>query len=367
MKIHHFDALLFFLPPKKGSFQGQLRFRDESSLATFMSYPQSLVEDNQIFVRVITDKSFSLKWKERFQVYLPEEKNPAGEGLVLYPDKGNLSHREKRRRAHFLPRLAGTKEEMVCVLADERGINGLREDEILFFARIEKGELLSLAQKLEAEGRIRILSFAPLLLYSVKSRSLLEEKLLNFLSDFHQKNPGELGVSREQLRRKFKVPSRLDDFVLTHLLKENKIVIRKDYVALKDFRLSLSPEEQEVLMKLEKMTKGGELRSVSLEDIQNRFHLPPKRLNMLLSILAERKKIIQGKEGFYLHADWLQELIRKLRTGEKKEITVSEFKEITGLTRKYAIPLLELLDRMGVTRRSGPSTREIIKPTTGEK
>lgn len=361
MRSHYFDALLDFSPQGKNGFQWQLKLGKESSLATFISYPKKFMEDSRVFVRVITDKSLFLKWKDKFQVYFPNKKDPIGQGLVLYPDRKDISKRGQRRRIHFLPRLIGTKEEMLFALTEERGINGLSEDDIFSFSGIGREEVLELGQKLEADRQIRILSFAPVVFYSVKSISLLEEKLIVFLADFHEKNPGELGISSENLKKKLKIPSRLNKFILANLIRENKIVIRQGFVALKDFRLSLSSEEQEIIKNLEKMARGGELQSISFEDMQNKFNIPPKRLNMLLSILTERKKIIQGKEGYFIHADWLKELINKLRDSERQEITVYEFKKMTGLTRKYAIPLLELLDKMGVTRRSGPSTREIIK------
>jgi selenocysteine-specific elongation factor len=82
-------------------------------------------------------------------------------------------------------------------------------------------------------------------------------------------------------------------------------------------------------------------------------------MNKMLTLLTERKKIVLGKNGFILHSRWLDEVIQKIRNSGKRELTVTEFKEMTGLTRKYAIPLLELLDQMGITRRRG-SSRDIL-------
>ena len=82
-------------------------------------------------------------------------------------------------------------------------------------------------------------------------------------------------------------------------------------------------------------------------------------MEKLLALLVERKSVVQGKDGFYVNSVWLDELVAKLRARESKEFTVAEFKDMTGLSRKYSIPLLELLDEMGVTRRKGNS-REIL-------
>lgn len=60
----------------------------------------------------------------------------------------------------------------------------------------------------------------------------------------------------------------------------------------------------------------------------------------------------------YVHSHWLDDIVGKVIALGKKELSVADFKALTWLSRKYAIPLLELLDQMGVTRRKGP-TREI--------
>ena len=76
----------------------------------------------------------------------------------------------------------------------------------------------------------------------------------------------------------------------------------------------------------------------------------------MLDILIGREKIVRGKEGFYLQSRWLDEIVGKVRSLGKKDLTVADFKAMTGLSRKFAIPLLELLDEMGVTRRKGSSS-----------
>jgi selenocysteine-specific elongation factor len=96
-----------------------------------------------------------------------------------------------------------------------------------------------------------------------------------------------------------------------------------------------------------------------LEEIRRQFRLSRERLEKLLSLLTERKKVIQGPEGLFIHSAWLDDIIGRVRAMGKKEMTVAEFKEISSLSRKYAIPLLELLDQMGVTRRHG-AVREIL-------
>ena len=152
---------------------------------------------------------------------------------------------------------------------------------------------------------------------------------------------------------------RVLSLALKHLLLSGQIERTEDLIALSDFERILIPEEKKILRQLEDMCFKGEFRYISLEEIQKRLHLSKQMLNKMFSVLIERKKIVQGKDGFILHSKWLDEIIWRLKKSGKKELTVQDFKSMTGLSRKYAIPLLELLDQMGVTRRKGPS-REIL-------
>jgi selenocysteine-specific elongation factor len=121
----------------------------------------------------------------------------------------------------------------------------------------------------------------------------------------------------------------------------------------------LTPEKEKILKDLEEMCFKGEFCPFSFEELQKHFRLSSKMLDRMLSLLIERKKIVQGKDGLILHSRWLDKIISMIKKFGKKELTVADFKKMTGLSRKYAIPLLELLDQTGVTRRKG-SLREIL-------
>jgi selenocysteine-specific elongation factor len=219
---------------------------------------------------------------------------------------------------------------------------------------------LELSQELETEGWIRILEFSPLFVISQSGLAFLCEKILKFLKQFHEKHPGDKGVQQEKIQSRFDVHSRILSLALKYLAQDGHIKTIDDIVAFSSFNMVLLPDEERILERLEEMCLKDKFASVSLEDLQRSLRLSPKRLNKMLTLLTERKKIVLGRDGFILHSQWLDEVIQKVRNSGKKELTVSDFKEMTGLTRKYAIPLLELLDQKGVTRRRG-SSREILQ------
>jgi hypothetical protein len=110
--------------------------------------------------------------------------------------------------------------EKLLALAYEKGLKGLRENEAKIFLPLNSADLLSLSQKLEEEGRLRILSFSPLLWISRESLDYLSQKILLFLSQYHKKHPKENGVSLEKIKKRFDVPSKILVLTLRTLIHE---------------------------------------------------------------------------------------------------------------------------------------------------
>ena len=300
-----------------------------------------------------------MKWKQHFAVKNPEGREVKGEGTVLDPCAEKIIRRQIKRRLKYLQDLLGSEKEMLLAVIEFKGVHGVQEKEIIRFGHQLKSALLELCQELETEGKIRILEFSPLFVISQSAMVFLCEKIVDFLAQFHERNPGEAGVRREKIQIRFGVHPRISSLALKYLIQNGQIQARDDRVALSSFKMVLPPEEKKILDQLEEMYLKDKFQSVSLNDLQKSFRFSSEKLDKLLSLLTERKKIVQGRDGFILHSHWLDEIVRKIRNSGKKELTVSEFKEMTGLTRKYAIPLLELLDQMGVTKRRG-SVREIL-------
>ncbi|MFQ6069370.1 MAG: SelB C-terminal domain-containing protein [Candidatus Aminicenantales bacterium] len=361
MKTSCFEAVIDFnFLPASEPFSALIVSKAGKSHASLAIYKLQEERKSKAFlVQIHSQNPLSLKWGDVFEV-IQEGGTLLGRGRVINPFSSRVRGKKLKKRLGLLFQLEGDEKEMITALARERGIRGLREKEILDFARISRASLRRLAEELEAEDKVRIISFSPLFIIWQQSLCYLEEKLLAYLEQFHSKHPGERGISRARIKKRFNLSQKVLLLVLERLIREKKVEKSEEIIALASFKLSPTPEEERVLSKLEEMCLRGELRSVSQEELARTFHLSPEKLNKMLSLLVERKKIVQGKEGFFIHSKWLEETVTKVRSLGKKELTVTDFKTMTGLSRKYAIPLLELLDQMGVTRRVSPSRREII-------
>jgi len=263
----------------------------------------------------------------------------------------------RRERVTALP--VGSEKERLAAVCRARGVRGVRDRDLVDLSFMSEERIARLSEELEAEGKIKILSFSPLFLVSSDSFAYLCQKVLGYLEQFHKGHPSLKGIPLERLEARFGASRIVLRLAIKTLEKEEKVKTARDRLMLASHAVSLSPQDEQILSRLEQLYYQGEFRSASLGDVRKEFRLSEERLDRLISILADRKKIIQGPEGLYIHAHWLDDVVAKVRGSGKSEMTVGEFKAMTGLSRKYAIPLLELLDQIGVTRRRG-SVREIL-------
>ena len=133
------------------------------------------------------------------------------------------------------------------------------------------------------------------------------------------------------------------------------LVQEKEVVRLKDHQVTLAQDQKEVRMELEKIYAKGELQPPYFKEIKSKF-----QGNTALEVLGVMVKdgiLLKVKEDLYFHRSAVEALEEKLVDFLKShgEITTPQFKEMTGASRKYTIPLIEYFDGSQVTVRVGDS------------
>lgn len=358
MKASAFDAVLDFPLGKLGQdVRAEAVFLDGAVAARFTEYPVP-GRKGAPFVRALAVGPVDVKWGDPFEVRTAAG-GILGRGTCLYPDSPSPDEIKLSRRKALLTRLLLGEKDMILALAEEGGLKGLKGENLDVFCRLSRSRVEALARLLEEEGKARILAFSPLFLVSQGTLDFLRGRIVSFLTQYHKKHATQRGAPLEKIEKLFDAPRTVLVLALRLLAKEGRILEEGGIVRLPDFRIPLTAADEETLAALERMVLSGELGSVTQDDIQAEFKLTQGKLHTLLAVLAERKKIVEGLDGFILHSSWLDEIVRKVRGSGKRELTVADFKGMTGLSRKYSIPLLELLDSMGVTRRKG-SIRDIL-------
>jgi selenocysteine-specific elongation factor len=134
-------------------------------------------------------------------------------------------------------------------------------------------------------------------------------------------------------------------------------------VRLASHRVSLTPEDEHLRGMLEEAYRAQGLNPPALDEVAGARGVDPRRAEKLLHLLLSEGTLIRIEDGKVFHAEAIEGLKTKLweLLPSRKTIDIGAFKELTGTTRKNAIPLLEHLDSVRVTRRVG-SDREILPP-----
>jgi selenocysteine-specific elongation factor len=176
------------------------------------------------------------------------------------------------------------------------------------------------------------------------------------LEQFHRASPLRPGMSREELRGR---AGAADERVFAHLLAtlETEGIVRadRDKVRLASHEVRLTAEQQKAADRLEQDFLSAAAAPPSPEEALARAGLSGDEEHELFQVLLEARKLVRVKESLYFHAQALDAIQDKLVTmlRERKEIGPGDIKDLLGISRKYAIPLLEFFDSRRVTTRVG--------------
>jgi selenocysteine-specific elongation factor len=180
------------------------------------------------------------------------------------------------------------------------------------------------------------------------------ERVKAAVAAYHKQNPLQPGMPKEDLRAK--VIAGAPPFLLDVLLKAAPgVVAEGDVIRLASHKLSLKGDEEQALAKIEGAFRQAGLTVPAASEVLKTCGVDAVRARSLLQILFREKRLVKVAEDLLFHPDALNHVRSLLAARKGQKFSVPEFKDWTGVSRKYAIPLLEYFDRERVTRREGDS------------
>ncbi len=189
----------------------------------------------------------------------------------------------------------------------------------------------------------------------------LRQFILSVVEEFHGRNPLVGGIAREALRERVKASPEIFAAALALLSREKTIDASADLVRLRGHGVVMKDEEAESKKQIEAAFAAAGLKVPALQEVIAGLKVDKVRAQKIVTLLLRDKLLVKVSEELVFHRSALEEL-RRLVAAQKtrsSRMDVATFKELTGVSRKYAIPLLEYLDREHVTRRVGDA-REIL-------
>jgi len=279
-----------------------------------------------------------------------------GGGVVLDAQARRPSTKDITRTTFLETLERGDRAETLAATI-ARSRTGIAQTEIAARTGWLDGEIQSAAQKLIATNRAKDVA-DPLLLISATLYEDTRKKILTRVDEFHRANPLSPGITREDLRSGLGRLVRPETFraVLAELTAAKKIDVHGEHVKPPGAAVRLDTDEASTKTQIESAFAEAGLTVPAVKEVLAKVPVDPKRADQILHLLLRDKILLRITPELVFHRDALAHLKTRLAKYKKEKgdrISVPAFKDLTGVTRKYAIPLLEFLDRERITRRAG--------------
>ncbi len=284
-----------------------------------------------------------------------------GGGSVL----GNLSPKKRKRatskdqgynREVFNILQNGSVEDKILLFLRESGVAGLTFDDLSVRFGIFGKHLKKILNEPLSSRRIVVVDSASQRYLAKDVADTVIDSMLHNLSSYHKNNPLQDGIPKEELRSELGrlVDLKVFHFALTNVIKKKMVVQEESLVRLSTHQVALKADEKQLQSELERWYRKKGLATATIKETMEQFHEYQESLvKDVLSLLLREDKLVKISESLYYDFQVMKTLQEELVAYIRKEgeIDAPRFKEMTGLTRKFSIPILEYFDRVKLTIR----------------
>jgi selenocysteine-specific elongation factor len=275
------------------------------------------------------------------------------DSFPLNPHKKDRQKKKKEDRLAFLRIVAeGTREQTLLARIGRRQQEGLTLAAAVRETGLKPAVLQPMISALAQQKKI-VQTGDCSVAAGVFSRS--RERATALLDTFHKANPLVAGMGKEELREKLGLPAPVLEAVLADLGREKKIEIAGEQVRLAGRGVELKDDEAKAKEQIEKAFADAGLKVPLMKEVLASLPVDKTRAQKLVTLLLRDRVLIKLADELVFHRSALEQLRRLMveQKAKSPKIDVGQFKDLIGVTRKYAIPLLEYLDQQRVTRRVG--------------
>jgi selenocysteine-specific elongation factor len=308
------------------------------------------------YVQFVLDEPAVLLPRDRYVIRSFSPVFTIGGGEILDNNPPRLKRFTDASRSHLDTLRQGDTQSAILLFCREAGVRGTSLAKLQARLGID-----ALAQQLEAMlagGSLAAFAVNPLQLTLPAIVIELETAVTDALKAYHGEHPLKTGPVREELRARLPraTDARLFSYVLERLEKRKKLTVTNEFLALAEHKPVLKDDEKNLRGAMLGLYRGGGITPPTLKEVGDALKAPPKEVTALLGLLMREGLLVKIDEELYFEAQALDGLIKKtmeLAAKNNGEVTLAGFKEVTGLSRKFMIPLLEYFDKTKLTLRVG--------------
>lgn len=280
-----------------------------------------------------------------------------GGGRILDP----LPVKHKRHQQKILNDLlilqSGALPDRLCILLERAGWSGANARMLAFRAGVPVKKVRDTLEKLFSGRQAVLLAGEEALSLSARLYGQLEDMLTSSLKAYHRDNPLREGISKEELKAALPaaVSAKLFNMVLSGLTRKGAVAGDKDSVRLATHAVQLAGEEDELRQSIASTYAQAGLAPPSLAEVISGFPDRKAKAQNIVKLMLKEGELVQINEDLCFARGALEKLREDYRTRLVRDgqATPATFKDLTGLSRKYIIPLMEYFDASKLTVRVG--------------
>ena len=356
------DVSLHFLKSNPKPIKNRTLVRFHTSTSEILGHlilldREELSPDQSAAVQIRLNAPVAVVRDDRFVIRSYSPVRTIGGGQILNP----IPRKHKR----FIPKVVegltalskSSPADVISHHAHESGYRGVSFSDLMIMTNLPEKELQKVIQEL--------LSTHTLIQSDKENRTYihaltlekLKKDVAGNLGNYHHANPLKGGMPKEELKSKFPptLGVKLYHLILNHLSKHREIVVAEDTLRLSTHKIALKGDQADLRQKIISVYRTGGLQPPYFKEIRQDLGIDPGSAKDVLMLLVDEGQLVKVKEDLYFSAEAVAELKQKLTDFliRHTEISTPQFKEMTGASRKFVIPLIEHFDAANVTIRIG--------------
>jgi selenocysteine-specific elongation factor len=316
-----------------------------------------LAPGQKAFAQLVLESEDVIVASDRFVLRSYSPVTTIGGGQIIDP----LPLKHKRQNEKTIADLSilqdGSLPEKISVIMERTGFFGINLSGLTFRLGVNAKKIREELENLFSSKKAILLDSEDTTVISAYFYNQLEELIGKNLAAYHKKNPLQEGISKEQLKETLgrAISAKLFNLALRNLGKKETIVSNKDNVRLAGHQVQLAGELDSLRHNIARIYSEAGLTPPSLTDLVNDFKDQKAKAQSIIKLMLKDGDLIKINEELCFSS----EVLGKLRDNYKAMLvkdgkaTPATFKDLTSLSRKYIIPLMEYFDVNKLTVRVG--------------
>jgi selenocysteine-specific elongation factor len=359
---YRLDIFFEYLPygDKKLKNRSLLRFHagtSEAMARLILQNQEEMEPGGKGYAQVVLETPTVAEAGDRFVIRSYSPVTTIGGGVVLDPSS-KKQKRYSESATHEMRLLhGGADEQKAQTIIERSGLAGISPIQLVIRTGIPRHKLEMILEKLISEREAVLLDREDHSVLSNSAYRAFQWRIVAEVQHYHQKYPLREGLRKEEIRTTVGqfAASKLFNRALKDLENEGELVINKEHVRMPSHQVQLQGELEELKSQIILLYSKAGLTPPSMKEIMEKFAQHGPQCSHVMSVMIKEGLLIKVNEDLCFHVEAIQTLrenYKKLLLREGKA-TPASFKELTGLSRKFIIPLMEYFDMTKLTVRAG--------------